>query len=417
MKIWRLKKGGDRRIRAGHPWVFTGELNHSAKEVSPGEVVELHDVSDNFLAYGYAHPSAQICFRKLSSRSKEKDVLSVDFFMRRLQQATEHRRAAGWTDFSHRWMFAEADGVPGLVIDHYRTVDQGWIAVVQASTAGIDKVLPNVFAALEERTPERGGLTVVESPSSKARVAEGLTTAEKRVVFGSSRDVYDADFTFVGDVRLRVDLMHGQKTGFFLDQQWNVELLKRGLKNLVKRPANKVKILDICCYVGQWGTHAAATLMDEGRVAETTLVDSSESALSFAKHNVSRFSSEVEVVHGDALKVLSDMPAESYDVVICDPPAFVKKKADLESGLRAYTKLNRDALRLLKPGGLFVASSCSGSVRREDWRQVLSEAALKSGRTVRRLFTGGHGPDHPVRPEFPEGEYLKCEVATAGPPF
>jgi len=417
MKIWRLKKGGDRRIRAGHPWVFAGELNHSAKEADPGEVVELHDADGRFVAYGYAHPTSQICFRKLSSRSKEKDVMSVDFFSRRLQSATEHRRAAGWTNFSHRWLFAEADGVPGLVVDLYRTVDQGWIAVVQASTAGMDKALPNVFAALEERTPERGGLTVVESPSSKARVAEGLKVSEKRVVFGSPRDVYDADFVFTGDVRLRVDLMHGQKTGFFLDQQWNVGLFKHALKNIVKKPAEKVKILDICCYVGQWSAHSASALMGDGRVAQVTLVDASESALSFAKHNVSRFAGEVEAVEGDALEVLGAMEKDSFDVVICDPPAFVKKRADLEAGIRAYTKLNRDALKLLRPGGLYVASSCSGLVRDEDWRKILSDAGLKSGRCLRNLFKGGHGPDHPVRPEFPEGEYLKCEIIGVDQPF
>lgn len=418
MKVWRLKKGADRRIRAGHPWVFTGELAHSAKEISPGEIIELRDASDYFLAYGYGHPTSQICFRKLTSRQKEKDVLSVDFFQRRLQSAFEHRRTAGWSDFSHRWLFAEADGVPGLVVDSFLTTEQGWIVVVQASTAGMDKALPNVFSAFEELGTQRGGLTVVDAPSSKSRVMEGLKIGEKRVVFGSSREIYDSDFRFLDEVRLRVDLAHGQKTGFFLDQQWNIHLLKKALKNNFKFPQSKIKILDVCCYVGQWSAHLAAAFMaDGGKPVHVTTVDTSEPALSFAKHNVARYAGEVETVCGDALEVLSKLEGESFDIVICDPPAFIKKRADLENGLRAYTKLNRNALKLLRPGGIFVGASCSGLVKGEDWRQVLTEASLKSGRVLRHLFLGGHGPDHPVRPEFPEGEYLKCYIAKADPAF
>lgn len=417
MTVWRLKKGADRRIRSGHPWVFAGELAHSAKEIAAGDLVELRNADHHFLAYGYGHPTSQICFRKLSSRSKEKDVLSVDFFQRRLQSAFEHRRAAGWSEFSHRWLFAEADGVPGLVVDAFLTVEQGWIVVVQASTAGMDKALPNVFSALEELGTQRGGLTVVDAPSSKSRVMEGLKIGEKRVVFGQARDVYDSDFRFLDDVRLRVDLAHGQKTGFFLDQQWNVHLLKQALKNSFKRPAGAVRILDVCCYVGQWGAHLAAALMSEGKTVEVTTIDTSEAALSFAKHNVSRYAGGVDAICGDALEVLGRLPPESFDIVVCDPPAFIKKRADLENGLRAYTKLNRDALKLVKPGGLYVGASCSGLVKAEDWRTVLSEASLKSGRVLRHLYLGGHGPDHPVRPEFPEGEYLKCFIARADLPF
>ena len=150
-------------------------------------------------------------------------------------------------------------------------------------------------------------------------------------------------------------------------------------------------------------------------MSEVTLIDSSELALSFAGPNVKRFAGEVQPICEDVLKVLGQLEPESFDVVICDPPAFVKKKADLEAGGRAYVKLNRDALRLLKPDGVYVAASCSGLVRADDWRSILSESALKSGRALRQLLGGGHGPDHPVRPEFPEGEYLKCGIYTAGP--
>ncbi|MGE4134045.1 MAG: class I SAM-dependent rRNA methyltransferase [Bdellovibrionales bacterium] len=411
MKTWRLKKGADRRIRHGHPWVFTGEVAHSTREVEPGEIVELRDSQDHFLAYGYAHPKAQICFRKLTGVEKERDVLSVEFFLRKLRAAYDHRKAAGWHEFSHRWLNAEADGVPGLVVDAYYSNAHSWIVVVQASTAGMERVRPNIFEALDALGSSRGGFTIVEAPSSKARAFEGLPVREKSMVSGVISEVYDGTLQFMDGVTMRVDLIHGQKTGFFLDQQWNISLLKKAVRNFVKKPNEEFRVLDLCCYVGQWSTHIGSALVETGHRVQTTLVDSSESALSFAKHNASLFSADVKPVCADVLEVLGQMDEAAYDVVISDPPAFVKKKADLEAGLRAYRKLNKEALKRLRPGGLFVASSCSGLVKAEDWREVLAEASLRSGRPIRQLFAGGHGPDHPVRPQFPEGEYLKCIIA------
>src|SRR5947209_4887082 len=128
MKIWRLKKGGDGRFRQGHPWIFSGELGHSSRDVEPGEVVELRDSNDHFLAYGIAHPSSTICFRKLTANAKEKDVLSVDFFLRRFEKAELLRKNVGWSNFSHRWLFGEADGTPGLVVDIFKGKEQDLVA-------------------------------------------------------------------------------------------------------------------------------------------------------------------------------------------------------------------------------------------------------------------------------------------------
>ncbi len=125
----------------------------------------------------------------------------------------------------------------------------------------------------------------------------------------------------------------------------------------------------------------------------------------------------MNLICGDALDVLSDLAADNFDIVICDPPAFVKKKTDLEPGTRAYVKLNRDAIKLVGPGGLFVAASCSGLVKQGDWDRILQEASGKAGRMFQSLQKGGHAPDHPVRPEFPEGEYLKCTLGRVHFPF
>lgn len=417
MKVWRLKKGADRRLRQGHPWVFASELAHSAKEVQPGEVVELRDGADHFLAIGYAHPSSQICFRKLTSKSKETDVLSVDFFLRRLKSARAHRLQAGWADHSHRWLFAEGDGVPGLIADAFQTADRGWVVVVQASTAGMDRVKENVFEALRTFSAELGSLTVVDAPSSKARANEGLSIGEKRVVFGDDRGLTSVPIVLRHGLKLNADLLHGQKTGFFLDQQANAEALRFYLSRQFSGAGEPVRVLDICCYVGQWGSHAAHALKNAGRGSEVTLLDSSMAALDLAAPNVVNAGGTPKPVCGDVMKVIGDFAEASFDAVICDPPAFVKKKQDLESGLRAYVKLNQAAMKLVKPGGLFVASSCSGQVRAGDWQEVMKEATVRAGRTFKQLMTQGHAPDHVVRPEFPEGEYLKCVIGRVEYPY
>jgi 23S rRNA (cytosine1962-C5)-methyltransferase len=412
VKIWRLKKGGDRRIRQGHPWVFSSELAHSQKEVLPGDIVELRDARDHFVAFGYAHPSSQICFRKLTSRSKETDLFSEEFLVRRLRSARDHRRAAGWTEFSHRWFYAEADGVPGLIVDAFLTEAKSWLVVVQSSTAGVERALPQVYRALESFVGELGSMTLIEAPSSRARLLEGLPVGERRVIRGEADGLENLELCFADGVRLICDLLDGQKTGFFLDQQWNASLLKPFLRASFKDFERPVWVLDICCYVGQWAAHSVQALTESGCHAEVTLLDVSEKALNLAERNLRARSARPELIQADALTTLASFAeiGRSFDVIICDPPAFIKKKADKDAGLRAYVKMNRDALKLLRPGGLYVASSCSGLVSGEDWRVVLAESAQKAGRVFRRLAMGGHGPDHPVRPEFPEGEYLKCLI-------
>ncbi len=414
MKTWRLKKGAERRIRQGHPWVFTGELANSAKETAAGEIVELKDWENRFLAYGYTHPSSQICFRKLSGNAKETDVGTVDFFKRRLQTAHEHRANAGWADVSHRWVYAEGDGLPGLIVDAFQT-PHGWLAVVQCSTAGMESLKENIFSAL--KTFEKfQPLTVIEAANSSARKAEGLAVGEKRIVHGQEIPLTRVELTLRHGLKLEADLVKGQKTGFFLDQQANAGALRGFIsQQFQKSPA---RILDLCCYVGQWSAHTAHALKNVGTPeAHVTLLDSSASALELAASNVSRQGATVEAICGDVMKVLEDLEEQSFDVVISDPPAFVKKKADLENGLRAYVKLNQIAMRLVKPGGLFVASSCSGQVRVSDWNSVLRSASEKAGRGFRQLAGLAHAPDHPLRPEFPEGEYLKCAIGRIDYPF
>lgn len=415
MKIWRLKKGADKRLRQGHPWVFSGELAHSTKEAIAGDVVEMRDAQDHFLAYGYVHPSSAIAFRKLTANSKEQDVLSTSFFRKRFKQAREHRVQAGWAKQSHRWLFAEGDGVPGLIADAFLLASGGWVVVVQASTVGMDRALPQIFEALKDYESELAPLTIVEASSSRSRLAEGLPIGAKKVISGSAT-LENAKIVLREGLELSCDLLNGQKTGFFLDQQQNAEILRRFVQAQFAGAKETVRVLDICCYVGQWGSHVAHALHQAGVKAEITLLDSSVPALDLASANVLSLGAQAKPVLGDVMKVLSDF-TEPFDIVICDPPAFVKKKTDLEQGLKAYAKINALSMKLVKPGGLLVASSCSGLVRSADWWNVLKESSVKAGRTFKQLASLGHAPDHPVRPDFPEGEYLKCVIGRIEFPY
>jgi 23S rRNA (cytosine1962-C5)-methyltransferase len=207
-----------------------------------------------------------------------------------------------------------------------------------------------------------------------------------------------------------VDFIGGQKTGFFLDQRSNIELAARSARGLILDAKNKgrsVKILDLFCYVGQWGAQLAHLARAEGVKAEVTIVDASMKALELAKANVERHGGIATIEKRDVLEDIKTFENGGFDIVICDPPAFVKKKKDLPTGTQAYFKLNREALRKTMPGGLFVSCSCSGLFGEAEFREMLSRVAVANDRRVRWVARGSHSADHPQRPEFPQGTYLK----------
>jgi len=414
---WLLKKGSEKKFRLGHPWVFSSELAQSPKGVLPGGLVELRDFSGAPLAVGYGHPNSMISFRTLSLDAKE--AIDTAFFEKRFANAYRARVNAGVGEHSHRFIFAEGDFLPGLIIDRFLLDNGQQTFVLQSSTAGMDKLLPHVMAALESFCGDRWGQTsVVYANDSKSRALEGIEVQPKTVVKaapGFKGDdaviVLQPPLENLKPTLMSVDFIGGQKTGFFLDQRSNVQIAARTVRQLArqaKQEGRTLKVLDLFCYVGQWGAQLANVAQSEGCEIEVTLVDASAKALELAARNVERaggkaIARKLDVVDGLA----NEIEKAAFDVVICDPPAFVKKKKDLPTGSQAYVKVNRDAIRKTRPAGLFVSCSCSGLFNEEEFREMLTKVATTAPRPVRWIARGSHGPDHPQRPEFPQGTYLK----------
>jgi 23S rRNA (cytosine1962-C5)-methyltransferase len=208
---------------------------------------------------------------------------------------------------------------------------------------------------------------------------------------------------------MSTDLVEGQKTGFFLDQAFNIALLCDRLKHFEFQD-NTVRIVDLCCYVGQWSTKITETLVQRGYKVEVTVVDVSAHALSFAKKNAERYGATVNVREMDVMKDLGALPERHYDIVIADPPAFIKAKKDVPTGRHAYLKLNTWAFKLVRRGGLVVSCSCSGLFEESEMMDVLRKSLQRGELEGRCVLHGGHSPDHPVLLSFGEGFYLKMFV-------
>jgi 23S rRNA (cytosine1962-C5)-methyltransferase len=320
-------------------------------------------------------------------------------------------------------VFGEADRLPGLVIDRYRLQGGHQVWVIQAHTAGADRVLESLLEILPDWISETLGAeiwnrtSIVVRNDLGVRKMEGLQEEPVRVV----REITGVNLgdcvievkpvvpPFERPVLFSVDLLGGQKTGFFLDQYSNIQWAVWRLSEL--RPQGKVlKIIDLCCYVGQWGVQLARYFKSRGISVEVLAVDASEKALQLAKQNVEREGARCETLQADVLKGLVDLPTGGFDLVICDPPALIKSKKDAGPGAHAYLQLNTQAARLVRRGGGWVSCSCSAQLGEEEFSQALTKAAARNQLDVRWLGRGSPAPDHPMLTEFPEGRYLKCWI-------
>ncbi len=429
MTVWRLRPGADRRLRSGHPWVFSNELASSPKGLLAGAPVEVQDAKGQFLARGYGNPHSLIAFRALSFNSQDPEPTSIPFLQDQVCKAWRIRRTAGFRG-SFRLAFGESDYIPGLILDYYLVESMGerrQVFAAQFVTAGIEEALKDresFFKGLIEKARDEGlsdltwqesavvirndvnirkleGLKVEEPLVLKA--IEGLNLKHVTILLNAATDD--------GLVHMSCDLAEGQKTGFFLDQTHNIELAVRLFRNWARtQPKRKLRVLDLCCYVAHWSTQITRALVQEGFEVEVSLVDISKSALSYAKENAAREGAEVLVHELDVAESLTELASAHYDIVIADPPAFIKAKKDIPIGKHAYLKMNTQAFRMVKRGGFVASCSCSGLLEEEEFRDAIRKASLRNSNDVRSILRGGHAADHPTLMQFPEGFYLKMYV-------
>jgi 23S rRNA (cytosine1962-C5)-methyltransferase len=433
MKTWRLRQGADRRIRTGHPWIFSNELTESPKGHEPGAPIRLEDSKGQFLALGYGNPHSLISFRALSFDSTVTDPTDTKFLVQKILKAWRNRSSLGYK-YSFRLVYGEGDFFPGLVIDRYlieKNEKQAQVFAVQVLTAGAQFALKDLEGffqnlAAEAKTLGLSALSweqtaVVLRNDVNVRKLEGLSYENSRVIkealgfeLPACDIVLHSPWSWDEKIPMRVDLVEGQKTGFFLDQAYNIQVLCEMIKaraDFYRSLGRPLKILDLCCYVGQWSTKMSTVLKNLDIPVEVTLVDISESALKMAALNVERSGvNKVESFKMDVLEDLPKLPDRQFDIVIADPPAFIKAKKDLPTGSHAYLKLNTQAVRLTQSQGLIASCSCSGLFKEEDLVFVLQKAIRRDGREARCIAHGGHAPDHPVLVSFPEGFYLKMFV-------
>jgi 23S rRNA (cytosine1962-C5)-methyltransferase len=390
----RLKKDQERRMLAGHCWVYSNEVDTEAtplKAFEPGQPVEVISQSGRWLGFGYVNPHSLICARVVSHDRRR--PLTPSLWVQRLRSALELRERLYRRPF-YRLVFGESDGLPGLVVDRY-----GDLLSVQITTAGMDRARADILTALEQVVRPQ---TIILRNDTQVRELEGLTL-EVETVLGEAPDQLELT---ENDTRFLVSPLSGQKTGWFYDQAENRARLARfGVPN---------RVLDVCSYVGAWGVQAAVAGAEE-----VVCVDSSPAALEQVGENADRNGvvARISGLQGDAFDVLRVLreQEERFDLVILDPPAFIKRRKDEKEGAQAYQRLNRLGLELLENGGLLVTSSCSYHMGRDAFLRIVQQAARRAGRSLQLLEVGGQGPDHPVHPAIPETAYLKTFVLRALP--
>lgn len=387
--IIQLAAGKEKPVRQLHPWVFSGAIQETRGAPKPGEIVEVVDARGDWLARGYYNPKSQIVVRILTWDQGER--IDREFWARRLVAAAQMRNALGLPrdTTGYRLAFAESDRLPGLIVDRY----DDWLSV-QFLTLGIDAWKQTLVDVLMEHFRPAG---IVDRSDPVARRQEGLRTEGGLLAGRTPPD--DLQIIEHG-LRFPVDLLAGQKTGFYLDQREN--------RRLVARLARGQRVLNAFSFTGAFAVHALA-----GGAVHVTNVDTSFEALEGAETalRLNQFDpdAQAEGIHGDVFQVLRGMRDEGrqFDMVILDPPKFARNKADLKGAARGYKDINLLGMRLLAPGGILATFSCSGLVTPDLFQKIVFGASIDAGRTAQVVARLTQASDHPLLLTFPEGEYLK----------
>jgi 23S rRNA (cytosine1962-C5)-methyltransferase len=394
--IITLKPGREKPVQQRHPWLFSGAIQRTDGRFQPGDLVTIVSHDGRYLATAYANPHSQIRARILTWDADE--ALGPDFWRSRIRRAIAGRQALALepATTAYRLINAEADGLPGLIVDKY-----GDYLVLQCLTLGIDRRKTRLADLLAEELRPVG---IIERSDASVRAKEGLEPVNG-LLQGSAPP--SPLFIRENGLEFGVDLMRGHKTGFYLDQRAN--------RAAIGAPAFVMgkEVLNVFAYTGGFAVYAAAA-----GAGPITNVDSSMEVLELAEQNVLRLGQKRpsdEYLLGDAFLVLRDFRDNGrlFDMVILDPPKFAHSQRDVERAARGYKDLNWLALRLLRPGGLLATFSCSGLVSADLFQKIVFSAALDAHRDVQILQPLAQAPDHPILLTFPESAYLKgllCRV-------
>lgn len=389
-----LAKGREKSLLRRHPWVFSGAVQRVEGKAHSGETIDILDSQGKWLARGAYSPESQIRARVWTFQQDEE--INIDFFIRRLQQAQSWRDWVAQRDGldGYRLIAGESDGLPGITIDRFQN-----FLVLQLLSAGAEYQRPALLSALQHCYPE---CSIYDRSDVAVRKKEGLPLAQGPVLGDLPPELLP--ITEHG-MKLLVDIQHGHKTGFYLDQ--------RDSRLAARNYSAGRRVLNCFSYTGAF---AVSALM--GGCAQVISVDTSQAALDIAKQNVELNKldlNKAEFVRDDVFQLLRNYrtQGEKFDLIIMDPPKFVENKNQLASACRGYKDINMLALQLLNPGGILLSFSCSGLMPTDLFQKILADAAVDAGRDVQFIEQFRQAADHPVIATYPEGLYLKgfaCRV-------
>lgn len=396
MKSITLNKNISKRVEQGHPWIFTNEINRGKEKdtnATPGEIIDVFTFDKIFIGKGYYNPGSQIAVRLLTRDKNE--TINDAFFYNRIKQAWEYRKRLGYTE-NCRLIFGEADDIPQLIIDKFNDY-----FVIQTMALGIDVWKPSIVKALNELFNPKG---IFERNDVPVRELEGMQQQK-----GFLSPEFDTSIIITenknedgsGGVKMHVDIANGQKTGYFLDQQDN----RRSIRNIVK----DADVLGAFCYTGSFEISAAyygAKSVLGLDISQNAIDMCNRNAALNGLENICRF----ECVN--AFDVLKNLTKEEkrWDVVMLDPPSFAKSRSNIDKAITGYKEINLRGIKLVKPGGFLVTSSCTNLVSPELFYETIVKAARDAKRRIRQVVFNAQSADHPIISGQDNTHYLKFLV-------
>ncbi len=382
-----LKRKIAQRILNGHPWIFANEVEEIQQNPLPGSIVQVYYHNGKFAGAGYFNQQSQIIVRLLT---RQKDVeINEDFFLKKIQDCWKYRQQIGYIE-NCRLVFGEADGLPQLIIDKFNDY-----FVIQTLALGIDQWKPAIVKALQTVFNAKG---IYERNDVPVRELEGMQQQK-----GFLSEPFETNILiYENGLRFNVDIENGQKTGYFLDQQDN----RKSIRNIVRG----AEVLGAFTYTGTFEIHAASY------GAKSVLgLDISENAVALANKNAALNNLE-SICHFETANAFDYLKlwakeGRKYDVVMLDPPAFTKSRASIDKAIAGYKEINLRAMKMIRPGGFLVTSSCTSLVSPELFLQTISQAAIDARREIRQVIYQTQSPDHPIIWNLENTQYLKFLVA------